>query len=311
MYLLTINNIFMKKFINSIFLVLMIFSSISAQMQQRIGEQLLPESISLKKNFLHEIGVCTNFSNADMLSTLGFTYIEESVGRFLMPTKSEEEFNEVLQQAQNAAIPVKACNSFIPGSLKSVGPEAVHPEILEFMEIAFQRAQKAGVEYIVFGSGDSRGIPDGFSHDEARNQFIDLCSQMAPIASKYNVVVVLEPLNALECNFINSVLEGGEIVEEINHPNFRLLADVYHMLMDGESPESLEKYGHLIQHTHIAEKEERAAPGTYNEDFTAYFKALKDAGFEGRMSIECRWEDLEVQAPAAIEVMRNQLSTLE
>jgi sugar phosphate isomerase/epimerase len=263
-----------------------------------------------QESFLTEIGVCTSVSNSDMLATHGFTYIEESVGRFLMPDKSEEEFNEVLQQAQNAAIPVKACNSFIPGSLKSVGPDAVHPEILEFMETAFRRAQKVGVEYIVFGSGGSRAIPEGFSRDEARRQFIDLCSQMAALAGKYDVVVVLEPLNTLECNFINSVLEGGEIVEEVNHPNFRLLADVYHMLMDGEGPESLEKYGHLIQHTHIAEKEGRAAPGTHNEDFTAYFIALKNVGYKGMMSIECRWEDLESQAPAAIKAMKNQLSIL-
>lgn len=264
-----------------------------------------------RKEVLTEIGVCTSVSSADMLATNGYTYIEESVGSFLMPTKSEKEFNEVLQQAQNAAIPVKACNNFIPGGMKSVGTEAVHPEILIFMETAFRRAQKAGVEYIVFGSGGSRGIPDGFSRDEARRQFIDLCSQMAPIAAKYDVVVVLEPLNTLECNFINSVLEGGEIVEEVNHPNFMLLADVYHMLMDGEGPESIEKYGHLIQHTHIAEKEGRAAPGTHNEDFTAYFKALKNVGYEGKMSIECRWEDLKTQAPTAITAMRDQLATLK
>ncbi|MEE4287126.1 MAG: sugar phosphate isomerase/epimerase family protein [Mariniphaga sp.] len=260
--------------------------------------------------FLSEIGVCTSVSNANMLATHGYTFVEESVGRFLMPTKSEEEFNEVLQQAKNAAIPVKACNSFIPGSLKSVGPEAVHTEILEFMEIAFQRAQKAGVEYIVFGSGGSRAVPEGFSKEEALRQFTDLCSQMAPIAARYDVVVVLEPLNTRECNLINSVLEGGVIVEEVNHPNFRLLADIYHMMMDGEGPESIEKYGHLIHHTHIAEKEGRAAPGTHNEDFTAYFKALKNVGYEGKMSIECRWEDLETQAPTAITVMKNQLATL-
>ena len=260
--------------------------------------------------FLTEIGVCTSVSNADMLAAHGYTFIEESVGRFLMPTQSDEEFNKMLQQAQNAAIPVKACNSFIPGSLKSVGPDAVHPEILEFMEIAFRRAQIAGVEYIVFGSGGSRAVPEGFSKDNALRQFIDLCSQMAPIAARYNVVVVLEPLNKKECNLINSVLEGGEIVEEVNHPNFRLLADVYHMLMDGEGPESIEKYGHLIEHTHIAEKEGRAAPGTHNEDFTAYFKALKNVGYKGKMSIECRWEDLEAQAASSLETIRNQLSTL-
>jgi sugar phosphate isomerase/epimerase len=260
--------------------------------------------------FLTEIGVCTSVSNADMLAAHGYTFIEESVGRFLMPDKSEEEFNEVLQQAQNAAIPVKACNSFIPGSLKSVGPEAVHTEILEYMETAFRRAQKAGVEYIVFGSGGSRAVPEGFSKEEALRQFTGLCSRMAPVAARYDVVVVLEPLNKKECNLINSVLEGGVIVEEVNHPNFRLLADIYHMMMDDEGPESIEKYGHLIHHTHIAEKEGRAAPGTHNEDFTAYFKALKEVGYDGKMSVECRWEDLETQAPTAITVMKNQLATL-
>jgi len=257
--------------------------------------------------FLTEIGVCTSVSNADMLAAQGYNYIEESVGRFLVPDKSEEVFNEMLLQTQNAAIPVKACNSFIPGSLKSVGPDAVHPKILKFMETAFRRAQKAGVEYIVFGSGGSRAVPEGFSKDEALRQFTDLCSKMAPIAAKYDVVVVLEPLNKKECNLINSVVEGGVIVEEVNHPNFRLLADIYHMLMDGEGPESIEKYGHLIHHTHIAEKEGRAAPGTQNEDFTAYFKALKNVGYEGMMSIECRWEDLEKQASTAIAAMKNQL----
>ncbi len=261
--------------------------------------------------FLTDIGVCASLSNSDMLASYGYTYIEESVARFLMPTKSEAEFNEMLQQAQNAAIPVKACSGFIPGSMKSVGPEAVHPEILEFMEIAFRRAQRAGVEYIVFGSGGSRNIPEGFSRDEARRQFVDLCRQMAPLAARYDVVVVLEPLNTRECNFINSVLEGGEIVEEVNHPNVRLLADIYHMLMEGEGPENIEKYGHLIHHTHIAEKEGRAAPGTNNEDFTEYFRALKHVGYKGMMSIESRWEDMEAQAPGAIITMRNQLLTIK
>jgi sugar phosphate isomerase/epimerase len=261
--------------------------------------------------FLPEIGVCSSISNADTLAAHGYTYIEESVGGFLMPDKSEVEFNKTLQQARNAVIPVKACNSFIPGRLKCVGPEAVHPEILKYMETAFRRAQKAGVEYIVFGSGGSRSIPEGFPREEAYRQFIVLCNRMAPIAAQYNVVVVLEPLNTKECNFINSVEEGGEIVEEVNHANFRLLADIYHMLMDGEGPESIEKYGHLIQHTHIAEKEGRAAPGKHDEDFRAYFKALENVHYKGKMSIECKWEDLEAQSPIAISAIKNQLSILK
>jgi sugar phosphate isomerase/epimerase len=75
------------------------------------------------------------------------------------------------------------------------------------------------------------------------------------------------------------------------------LADVYHMLMDGEGPESIEKYGHLIEHTHIAEKEGRAAPGTHNEDFTAYFKALKDVGYKGKCQLNAGGKIWKIRLP--------------
>lgn len=261
--------------------------------------------------FLQNIGICTNFKNADMLVSCGCSYIEESVGQLLVPSQSEDEFNLILEQEKNSVLPVKVCNNFIPGSLKSVGPKAAHSEILKYVETAFRRAQKAGVEYIVFGSGGSRSIPEGFPRDEARKQFVSLCKAMAPIAAKYNVVVVLEPLNTKECNFINSVAEGGEIVKEVNHPNFRLHADIYHMLMENESPEDIIKYGDLIKHTHIAEKEGRAAPGTHNEDFRPYFEALKKINYKGMMSIECIWKNMESQAANSIASIKKQVSMLK
>ena len=265
------------------------------------------DNASQKRGFMENIGVCTGIENAEILKPLGYNYIEAGVKWFLVPDKSEDEFNEMLEKAQKAALPVKACNSFLPGNLKSVGPDAVHPEILAYVETAFRRAQRVGVEIIVFGSGGSRSVPDGFSPDSAREQFVSLCSEIALIASKYNVMVVLEPLNSNECNFITSVTEGAKIVEDVNHPSFRLLADIYHMKVDDEGPESIRKYGHLIKHVHVAEKEGRAAPGTHNEDLSPYYDALREVGYPGTMSIECRWEDLEKQAEKAIKTIKDQL----
>jgi sugar phosphate isomerase/epimerase len=243
-----------------------------------------------------------------MLQQAGYSYVEEGVGKFLIPDKSDEEFSAILDDASRYSLPVEACNGFIPSSMKSVGPDAVHVHILQYMETAFKRAQQAGVEIIVFGSGGSRNIPEGFSRSEARRQFIDLCKQMAPIAKKYGVTVVLEPLNSKECNFINSVAEGGEIVKAVNHPNFRLLADIYHMKMDNENPENIVKYGKLIKHVHIAEKQDRAVPGTYNEDFWPYFDALRKIDYKGRISIEAQWKDMQTQAPIAIETIKKQFN---
>jgi sugar phosphate isomerase/epimerase len=86
--------------------------------------------------------------------------------------------------------------------MKCVGPAVAHDDNLKYARTAFRRAETAGVKTIVFGSGGSRSIPENFSRDAAREQFINLCKQMAQSAEKYNVVISLEPLNSKECNFI-------------------------------------------------------------------------------------------------------------
>jgi sugar phosphate isomerase/epimerase len=270
----------------------------------------LPDSIAIVSEatkFLEKIGVCTGISNNGILATAGYSYVEESVRSFLVPAEDEAAFQSKMASLKDSKIPVEACNNFIAGTLKSVGPAAVHDDILKFAETAFRRAQIAGVKTIVFGSGGSRSIPAGFPANEARDQFISLCKKMGPLAGKYDVVISLEPLNKGECNFINSVAEGGEIVKAVNHKNFMLLADLYHMLREKESPENIIKYKDLLYHTHIAENAGRTAPGVNKEDFTPYFKALKEAGYPGRMSIECSWKSLAEQAGPALLEMRRQL----
>lgn len=263
-----------------------------------------------KQDFNFSFGVCTSVKNAEMLDSAGYNYIEENVRNFLVPDQDEETFLKNLALLSSAALPVIACNGFLPGGLKSVGPDAVHPEILQFARIALRRAQQAGIGIIVFGSGGSRSIPEGFSHEKAREQFVSLLKQMAPIAGEYNVTIVLEPLRRGETNFINTVAEGAVIVREVGHPNFMLLADFYHMMMEDESPESIVNNADLIKHVHIAEKEGRAVPGTHGEDLTPYFKALKDAKYNGGISIEGRWTDMQAQASTAIQTMKEQVSAI-
>ncbi len=250
-----------------------------------------------------DVGVCTKFSNSSFLKDCGYSYIEENVGSLLIPNKDEEAFNNILNNLKDNPLPIYSCNGFIPAELRSVGPDAMHEEILKFAETAFRRANILGIKVIVFGSSGSRNIPEGFDSDVARKQFIDLCKNMGPIAEKYGVTVAIEPLNKKESNFINSVAEGGELLKEVNHPNIKLLVDIYHMLMEDEKPESIIKYGKYISHVHIAEKQDRTVPGTHNENFSSYFNALKEIGYEGKISIEARWSSLEEQAKKAIETI--------
>ncbi len=251
-------------------------------------------------------GICTSVKNAEKMQVAGYTYVEEGVRRLLIPQDSDEKFEEKLKAAEKAPLKVYAYNGFLPGSLKSTGPNTKHDEILKYAETAFKRAQRVGSKVIVFGSSGSRNLPKDFPYEKGTEQFTELLKKMGPVAAKYDITVVIEPLNKGECNFINSVKEGADIAKAVNHPNIAVLADIYHMAKDGEGPESIRYAGKLLKHCHIAEKNGRKMPGTNKYDFTPYFKALKDIKYQGRISCEGRWDDFDKQLAPVIAYLNEQ-----
>ena len=222
------------------------------------------------------IGVCSDVRNAQRLKAAGADCLEAGVSAFLVPDKPEEAFDKNLALLRESGSEIVSCNGFPPASMIVVGPSTVHEKILKWAETTFRRAERAGIRYIVFGSGKSRKVPDGFSRETAEEQFVRLCKRLGPVAARYRVTVVIEPLNSRETNLINSVSEGASIVERVNHKNIRLLCDLFHMTADGEPPQAIVDAGKHIRHCHIAEAAERTAPGTDGDDFRPYLRALKN-----------------------------------
>ena len=254
-----------------------------------------------------KVGVCTSVNNAGILQQSESSFIEVGIQNFFIPDKSDAEFEINLMKAKQTALPVFAGNNFYPGDLKLVGPDVDLPKILHYTEVVMKRAKLTGVKILVLGSGGARRIPDGFDRKVAEIQFVDLCKEVAKLGQKYNLTVVVEPLRKQETNFINTVREGLKIVKSIDHPNFKLLADFYHMACEGEDPEAIVEAGEELYHCHIAEKAERTAPGIKGDDFTPYFRALKRINYKGCISLECHWKNLEDEVVDAVDEVRKQI----
>ncbi len=257
-----------------------------------------------------DFAVCYKVEEFPKIQAAGYQYVESNVSRFLVPDKSEFEFKENLDLKNRLGARIISCTSLFPGTLKITGPETLHPEALAWADTAFRRAEEAQIPFIIFGSGTARKVPDGFSKKKATEQFISFCKQLAPIAAKYHVTVLVEPLNTQETNLINSLAEGAAVVKVVNHPNIKLLCDIYHMLKENEPASEIIKYSSYIRHCHIAEKEVRSSPGTQGDDFTSYFQALKTIHYKGCLSIECNWTDADQELVPALEYMKKQFEAL-
>lgn len=252
-----------------------------------------------------EIGICCGPKETVGLPAGAFDFLEVNVQSFLAPEKEEAEFRA--QMEEGAIRPIKSANCFLPGKLKCVGPDVDMERLTRYAETAFRRAAEARMEVIVFGSGAARMAPDGYARERAMEDFCGALRCVGLIAQRHGLTVVVEPLNRKECNLVNSLAEGAEAVERCNHPNVRLLADFYHMLMEGEPATEIARYGHMLGHTHVAELAGRGFPGKGGEDFRPFFRALRESSYKGRIAIECKSDDIGKDVEGSTRYPREQM----
>jgi sugar phosphate isomerase/epimerase len=248
------------------------------------------EGVLVKKH-VPQFGVMTKFENIDLVKAASGDFIGISVGDWLDPNMSEEAFTALQEKAKSSLLPITLANGFIrPKHLKATGPDINHDELLTYIEVVFQRAQKSGIKMINFGSSGARNIPDGFDKELAFTQFTDLLKRIGPLAAKYNLTVGVEQLRKQECNFINTLAEVARVVRGANHPNIKAVADFYHMVVEGDTPKDLAKVTDILMHVEIAEEKDRRIPGTTDQDFRPFFKVLKKAKYKGAIGIEAKFE---------------------
>ena len=264
----------------------------------------LPQRISKKP----EIGIAQDFQNDSLLYASGYRYLVESIAKCFSPKNvSDQQFRDNLQAFEKLNLAIYAVNIFIPGDLKLVGPEVNEEAILSHAKGVFERCKTAGVKMVIWGSGGARRVPEGFDEGKAKDQFVSIARKVSVLAKQYKIVVALENLNRTETNFITTVDEAYKIVQKVNHPNLRLCVDIYHMLMEGEPPSVIEQTKPYLIHCDIAEKENRAPPGVKGDDFREYLKVLRTIGYTGKIILECRWENLAMQAKPARENLQKQI----
>jgi len=254
-----------------------------------------------------ELGIIVPLEQDSLAYASGFRMLGESVGRMLSPSLTGEQFAENLQRIKKAKCKVVLCNIFFPGNIKIAGPDVNETRVLGYADSVFSRAKTAGIGLIVLGSGTARRIPDNYDTTKAKRDFVALCRKLSVVAATYEIMIALESLQSAETNFLISLNSAAEIVRSVNHPNLRLNADIFHMLRQGESPQSIIDAADILIYCEIAEKQSRSLPGVVGDDFKPWLRALRKANYKGHIFIEGNSNDLRKDMPLSFKWLTLQL----
>jgi D-psicose/D-tagatose/L-ribulose 3-epimerase len=250
-----------------------------------------------------QVGYCTTLRNVEAARAAGFDYVELSTSE--IAALSDADFEQAAARIQQAGIPVPATNLFLPATLKVTGPAIDRDQQMAYVSKAFARLARLGTQIVVFGSGGARQIPDGFPKGQAFQQLVEFGRRIAPEARARGITIAVEPLRHEETNIINSAAEGLSLVNAIGDPNFQLMIDFYHLASEKEDPAVIVRAGSHIRHLHTANPNGRVFPRTWEEyEYAPFFAALRQLGYDKRISVEASTTNLQTDAPLAIALLR-------
>lgn len=128
--------------------------------------------------------------------------------------------------------------------------------------------------------------PEGREFDELWACAVKNIRRAADYAQSRGVLLAVEAINRYETYFANTLQKAQRLVQEIDHPAVKLMADLFHMsLEERDIPQSLRMIADQLVHVHIADNTREAA-GLGSTDFKAALRTLLDIGYKGSLTME-------------------------
>lgn len=222
------------------------------------------------------------FTNA---GAFGFDAVEVTIG----PAFDLSEHLEAIRNASTSSgIPVSAiCTHSIHDPLMPdpAEREARFAGLAELLRLA----DELGAEGVV-----SVPVRRGVTFSDLQNVEAELPElavaefrRWSGTLPKGRSAVFLEPLNRYEATLLRRVEQGADMAAKIGSPRVKSLADMFHMnIEEADMAAPILASAEQLAYVHTADNN-RLQPGAGCLEFAPTFRALKEIGYTGYVSIEC------------------------
>ena len=252
-----------------------------------------------------ELGVCGSPDDFAKAEKWGFDYYEP--GAAAITAMTDSAFASYRDRLLASRLRCRSLNSLIR-TMKVVGADVNLDAVAAYLDTTLERCRQLGAKVAVWGSASSRNVPEGYSREEAWTQIKRFLSRAGDIAKSKQIAIGIEPLRKQESNIINTGAEALRLVNEVNHPQVKMIIDYYHLRVENEDPEIVRTAREHIVHMHFANPTGRRWPKLASEDpvYGRFFQIVKEVGYSGGLSIEGsgKFED---DAEASLKFFHEQL----
>ncbi len=121
---------------------------------------------------------------------------------------------------------------------------------------------------------------------KSRDMFVDILRDACACAGEKGIWINFEPTNRFEINFINTTVEGMDIIDRVGAANLGLLIDLFHVhIEDPDMEESIFRARRVLRHMHFSDSDRWPAGLGHGEfDFARLVSLLKCIGYDGYLS---------------------------
>ena len=143
------------------------------------------------------------------------------------------------------------------------------------------------------------GNRNGRSIDEMERLTVEVLTRLAPEAAARNVTLMLEPIHAPYFDFLNTLADADRLVRKVNHPNVKILFDVWHLCHEPELFTRIDQTIDRIGFVHFSDwreptryHDDRMIPGEGVLPLRDILRKLDQAGYRGPYDVEIFSEEI-------------------
>lgn len=242
-------------------------------------------------NYAPHFKMFSNSAPGGLLDELRFAYDQgfrawEDNGMGSRPVEEQKAIGALMEKLGMQMGVVSAKTGIGELNFASRDREA-HQTVLDQIAETIEVAKRVNAGYMTLVSGQ---VDPRWPREIQYANCIDLLRRAVEIVEPHNITMVMEPLNRFTNHpgsFLQTVTEGYLICDAVDHPNCKVLYDIYHQQIAGGNLIPLfDLCRDQIGYVQVGDNPGRKEPTTGEINYAKVFAHLHEQGYDGIVGME-------------------------